>query len=124
MAQFHCHFSDESYQYAIITATHIRILLQFILTKQMISPLLTTMWYHTDGCENQYSCASFICLLLFLDLELSIIIYIALGASVHVKYMVDGLNDRDKWLLQLAMEKLLNPGIIWDDPIFQVCVGS
>ena len=32
-------------------ATYLCILLQLIFTKQMISPLLTTMWYHMDGCS-------------------------------------------------------------------------
>ena len=35
----------------------LRIILQFILTKQMIAPFLTTMWDHMDSCENQYHCA-------------------------------------------------------------------
>ena len=31
--------------------------------------------------------------------------------------MVVGLNDRDKQVLNLAMEKLLNPELFQDDPI-------
>ena len=44
-------------------ATHIFIIIQFILTKQTIYPLLTTIWYHTDDCTKQYRCESFIYLL-------------------------------------------------------------
>ena len=57
MAQFHYHLSDESDQDASTTATHLCIILKFLLTEKMISPYLTTMWDHTDGCSKQYHCA-------------------------------------------------------------------
>ena len=40
MAQLHYSISDESNQYSITISTHLRILLQFILTKEFISPFL------------------------------------------------------------------------------------
>ena len=49
MAQFCSCLSGENDQYASNTATRIRILHQFIITKQRISPYLTTVWDHTDG---------------------------------------------------------------------------
>ena len=69
MAQFHSNLFDESDQDTITTATHIRIIFQFILTKQIITPFLKTMWDHTDGCSNQYSCSCAIYLLSCLSLE-------------------------------------------------------
>ena len=63
MAQFHSNLSDKSGQYSITTATHICILLHFLLKKQVIGPLFTTMWDHTDGFSNQYRCISSIYLL-------------------------------------------------------------
>ena len=49
MAQFHSRLSDESDQDYRTTVAHPRIILLFIITKQMISPLLTTMWDHMYG---------------------------------------------------------------------------
>ena len=68
MAQLYSHLCDEINQDAIITVTHLRILLQVINTKQMIAPLLTTVWDHTGGCAKQYRCASSIPLLSCIDL--------------------------------------------------------
>ena len=47
--QFHSNLSDESDQNDITIATHLHILLQFILTKGMIAPFLKTIWDHRDG---------------------------------------------------------------------------
>ena len=43
MENFHSHLSDESDQYASTTVTHLSIILQFVLTKELTSPLLKTM---------------------------------------------------------------------------------
>ena len=71
MAQFHSFTYDEIFQDARNIVTYIYILLQFILTKQMIAPFLTTMWDHTCGCANHYHCASAIYLLSCLDFLLT-----------------------------------------------------
>ena len=63
MAQFHSHLSDEIDQDVSTTATNILIILQFILKNKMIAPYLTIIWYHMDGCANQYHCESDIYLL-------------------------------------------------------------
>ena len=42
---------------------------------------------------------------------------------MHGKYVVGGLNVRDKRMLKLAMAKLFNTELIHDDPIFQVHAG-
>ena len=76
------------------------------------------MWYHTDGCAKQYHSASAIYPLSFLDLEFFIIIDIEVGSPGHGTDVVGVLYDRDKYMLKLAMAKLINPEIIRDDPIF------
>ena len=76
------------------------------------------MWDHTGGCVKQYYCASAIYLLSCLVLEFSVIIGKLVGAHVHGKYVVDGINTRDKYMLKLTIAKLLNPELIQDDPIF------
>ena len=53
-AQFNSSLSDESDQDASTTTADLRIIIQFILTKYMIAPLLITMWDHMDGCAKQY----------------------------------------------------------------------
>ena len=68
MSQFYSRLSDQSYQDARTTATHLGILLQFILTKKRTSPFLTTVWDHTNGCAKQYRCASGIYLRSFIAL--------------------------------------------------------
>ena len=40
------------------------------------------------------------------------------------KDIFGGMNARDKLMPKSAMTKLLNRGLILDDPIFQVCAGS
>ena len=67
----------------------------------MISPYLTTMWYHMDGCTNQYPFTSDIYLLSCLALNFSIIIDIEVGEPRNGKYVVDGLSCRDKQMLKL-----------------------
>ena len=58
MAKIHYHLSDESDQDSSTTATHIFILLQFLLKNQIIDPYLTTMWDHTYGSAKHYRCTS------------------------------------------------------------------
>ena len=70
----------------------------------MIPPFLTTMWDPMDGCTKQYCCSLPIYLLSYLALEFSIIIDRAVGSPGHGKYVVHGLNARDKiclsWIWQ------------------------
>ena len=119
MVQFHSHLSHEIDQYASTTATHLSILNQFLLTKQIIYPFLTTMWCHRYGCANQYRCVSDIYLLSCLALGFSGIIDKTVVSPVHGKDVVGCLNSRYKLMLKLEMEKLLNPELIRDDPFFK-----
>ena len=96
MENFHSRLSDESDQDANTPATHLHILLQFILTKGLIDPFLTTMWDHTDGCPNQYRFAYDIYLLTILALEYYIIIDIVVGPPGQGKDVIDIHNARDK----------------------------
>ena len=70
------------------------------------------MWDYTDGCTKQYHCASAIYLLSCIYLEFSIIIYRAVGAPEHGRYVVDGMNDRDKRMFKLAMANILKTELI------------
>ena len=68
MAQSNSHLSNENYQDASTTATHICIIIKFLLTKQIIDHFLTTAWDHTDSCEKQYQCALAIYILSYISL--------------------------------------------------------
>ena len=80
----------------------------------MIAQFLTTMLDDTDGCAKQYHCASYVYLLSCLALEFSTIIDKEVGAPGYGKYVVDSINDGDKWMLNLAMENKFNPKLILD----------
>ena len=55
-------------------------------------------------------------------------IYISIDRAVkesgHGKYVLDVLNNREKWMINSATAKLLNTELILDNPIFQVHAGS
>ena len=68
MAQFHYHLSDEIGKGDSTTATCIHIHLQFLITKGIMDPFLTTMWDHMDSFVKQYLFASAIYLLSLLAL--------------------------------------------------------
>ena len=70
------------------------------------------MWDHTDGCAKQYCCETAIYLLSCLALEFSIILDRAAAAPEHGKYVVDGLNAREKRMPKIVTTKLLNPELI------------
>ena len=52
MEQFHSHLSDGGDHDSSTTTAHISILIQFLHTKEISSPLLTTMCDKTDGCAK------------------------------------------------------------------------
>ena len=43
---------------------------------------------------------------------ISIIIEISVGASVHEKGLVNGLNTRDNWMLKLVISRIINTELI------------
>ena len=61
---------------------------------------------------------------IYIDVEYCIIINREVGAPGHGKYVVDGLNSRDKRVFKLAMANILNPRLIQDNQIFQVHADS
>ena len=61
-----------------------------------------------NGCAKKYNFSSDIYLLSCIDLYFIIIIDRVVGAPKHRKYVVDGLNAREKWMINLAMSKISN----------------
>ena len=57
-AVFHSFLSDDSKQDAATTTAHSKRLISLIKNKQVLSTSLSTIWDNTDGCAEQYRCAS------------------------------------------------------------------
>ena len=62
-AKSHSHLSDEIYQDASTTTTHLLNLLRFLISDWLINSSLTTMWNHYDDFDKCYHCVSTIYLL-------------------------------------------------------------
>ena len=58
---------------------------------------MSTMWVNTDGCEEQFRCATALYLLSMLAHAYKIIIYRGFGAPGHFREVVYGLNDTKKF---------------------------
>ena len=64
---------------------------------------LSTIWENTDGCEEQYRCATSLYLMSVLSQRHSIIFDWGISAPVHGKEVVDGLNDINKSFMYKLM---------------------
>ena len=72
-----------------------------------------------DSCAKKYHCAYAIYLLTCITLLFYIIIDRAVVAPGYGKYVVDGLNYRDKRVLKLEMLNLLNSNFICATQFFK-----
>ena len=57
-AVFHSFLSDDSKQDADTTTAHRKRLISFLKNKQVLTTPLSKIWEKTDGCAEQYRCAS------------------------------------------------------------------
>ena len=57
-ALFHSFLSDDSKQDAATTTAHSKRLTSLLKKKQVLTTSLSTIWENTDGCAEQYRCAS------------------------------------------------------------------
>ena len=57
-AVFHSFLSDDSKQDVSTTAAHSKRLISLLKNKQVLTTSLSTTWENTDGCAEQYRCAS------------------------------------------------------------------
>ena len=60
--------------------------------QQVLTKSLITIWENTDGCAEQYICASALYLMSEMSQTYSIIIDRGISAPGHGKEVVDGLN--------------------------------
>ena len=57
-AVFHYFFSYDSKKYAATTTAHSKILIELLKEKKVLTSTLSKIWENTDGCAEQYICAS------------------------------------------------------------------
>ena len=95
-AVFHSFLSDDSKQDAATTTAHSKQLISLLKNKQLLTTSLSTIWVNTDGCAEQYRCASALYLLSVMSKTYSIITDRGISAPWHGKEVVDGLNSVDK----------------------------
>ena len=62
----------------------------------MLTKSLSKIWENTDGCDEQYRCASALYLMSVISQTFSLIIDQGISAPGHEKEVVDGLNAVDK----------------------------
>ena len=90
---FHYFLSDDSKQDYATTIAHSKRLIQLSKERKLLASSLSTIWENTDGCAEQYICASELYLLSFMSQCYSVIIDSSISATGHGKEVVDGIND-------------------------------
>ena len=76
----------------------------------MLTTSLSTIWETTDGCAEQYICASALYPMSVISQTYSLIIDQGISAPGHGKEVVDGLNAVDKRYMYQLMSKVQLPG--------------
>ena len=103
-AIFHSFLSDDSKQDAATTTAHSKRLISLIKNKQLLTTSLSTIWENTDGCAEQYRCASALYLMSVMSKTYSIIIDRGISAPGHGKEVVDGLTAVDKIYIYISID--------------------
>ena len=76
---------------------------------------LSTIWGNTDGCADQYRCASALYLMLVLSQRHPVKIYWCISAPEHGNDVIDGINAIDKrYIYQLMSNVQLPVSITFD----------
>ena len=84
-AVFHSFLSDDSKQDAATTTAQSKRLIPLLKNKQVLSTSLSTIWEKTDGCDEQYICASALYLMSVMSQTYYIIIDRDISAHGHGK---------------------------------------
>ena len=75
-----------------------------------MSNTLSTIWENTDGCAEQYRCATTLYLISMFSRAFSVIIYRGISTPGHGIEVVDVLNDIYKRFLFQSISTLQLPG--------------
>ena len=90
----------------------------------MLKISLITIWENTDGCAEQYRCASALYLMSVISQTYSLIIDRGISVPGHGKEVVDGLNAVDKYYIYQLMSKVQLPGSIRFDSQIKIHTGT
>ena len=85
---------------------HKEKLISFLNNKQVLTTSLSIIWENTDGCAEQYRCASVLHLMSVMSQNYSSIIDRGISAPGHGKEVVDGINAIDKRYIYQLMSKV------------------
>ena len=80
--------------------------------KQVLTTSLSTIWENTDGCAEQYRCASAMYLMPVMAQCYSIIIDWGISETGNGKELVYGINAVDKSYIYQLMSKVQLPGSV------------
>ena len=122
--QYFTFLSDDSKQDAVTTTAHSKRLISLMKNKQVLRTSLSTIWENTDGCAEQYICASALYLMSVMSQTYSLIIDRGISAPGHWKEVVDGLNAVDKCYIYQLMSKVQLPGSIRFDSQIKIHTGT
>ena len=123
-AVFHSFLSDGSKQDAATTTAHSKQLISLLKNKQVLTTPFSTIWENTDGCAEQYICASALYLMSVIAQTYSLTIDRGISATGHRKEVVDGLNAVDKCYIYKLMSKVQPPGSIRFDSHIKIHTGT
>ena len=84
-AVLHFSLSDDSKQDAATNTAHIERLIELLKEQKVLTSTLSTLWENTDGCAEQYRCASALYIMSVLSQCFSIIFDQGISVSVHGK---------------------------------------
>ena len=123
-AVFHSFLSDDRKEDAATTTAHSKLFISLLKNKQVLTTSLSTIWENTDGCAEQYRCASALYLMSVMSQTYSIIIDRGISAPGHGKEVVDGLNAVDKRYIYQLMSKVQLPGSVRFDSQIKIHTGT
>ena len=101
-AVFHSFLSDDRKQDAATTTAHRKRLISLLKNKQVLTTSLIKIWENTDGCAEQYRCASALYLMSVISHTYSLIIDRGISAPGHGKEVVDVLNAVGKRYIYIS----------------------
>ena len=123
-AVFHSFLSGDSKQDAVTNTSHSKQLISLLNNQQVLTTSLSTIWENTDGCAEQYRCASALYLISVMSQTYSIIIDRGISVSGHGKEVVDVLNSIDKRYIYQLMSKVQLHGSVRFDSQIKIHTGT
>ena len=93
----------------LLTTAHSKRFIALLKDKKVFTTALSTIWENTDGCSEQYRCASALYIMSAMYQCYSIITYRGISAPGHGKGVVDGINYIDKRYIYQLMSNIQLP---------------